>query len=254
VSLFGPELSLRPHLDLKGPIFRHPDLDFASLHIYETGTIDNPQNTVDAAISMGRIVQDGLAEIEDGRPFLDTEHGPIHSFKDHRRTLPEPFDDEYFRHMQWAHFASGGVGGGMRWPNRTPHTLTRGMRRAQHAMAGFLPFVDWPRFRRVSLNSVIEASASQVACFGCGDEAQVVVWLLRKDTIGQSGTLCPKAKPVDLTLRIPHLSPGRYCITGWNTLEGCVCAMWEAEKRGEPFLELQVPPFVADLALAIKRQ
>jgi hypothetical protein len=95
VSLFGPELTLRPHLSMREPIFRHPDLNFASLHIYEDGTIDDPQNTVDAAISMGRVVQDALSEIRDGRPFLDSEHGPIHTFKDHKTTLPEPFDDEY---------------------------------------------------------------------------------------------------------------------------------------------------------------
>ncbi len=254
VSLFGPELSLRPHLDLKEPIFRHPDLDFASLHIYETGSIDNPQNTVDAAISMGRIVRDALAEIHDSRPFLDTEHGPIHSFKDRNRTLPEPFDDEYFRHMQWAHLASGGAGGGMRWPNRSPHTLTRGMRKAQQAMARFLPLVDWPRFQRISLNPEIETSSDNVACFGCGDDAQAVIWLLRKNSISENGTLCTDAEPVDLTVRIPRLSSGRYCVTGWNTLEGRTCATFEAAKGSEPSLRLQVPPFVTDLALAIIRQ
>jgi mannan endo-1,4-beta-mannosidase len=254
VSLFGPELSLCPHLPMKEPIFRHPDLDFASLHIYETGSIDSPQNTVDAAISMGRIVQDALAEIEDGRPFLDTEHGPIHSFKDRNRTLPESFDDEYFRHMQWAHLASGGAGGGMRWPNRSPHTLTRGMRKAQQAMAGFLPLVDWPAFQRRSLNSQIETTSGGVACFGCGDDAQAVIWLLRKDTINRKGTLCTDAEPVDLTVRVPRLSSGRYCVTGWNTLEGRTCATFEAAKGPEPFLQLRVPPFGADVALAITRQ
>jgi hypothetical protein len=254
VSLFGPELSLRPHLPMKEPIFRHPDLDFASLHIYETGTIDNPRNTVDAAVSMGRIVQDALAEIHDNRPFLDSEHGPIHSFKDHKRTLPEPFDDEYFRHMQWAHLASGGAGGGMRWPNRNPHTLTRGMRKAQQAMSGFLPLVDWSRFRRTSLNSQIETSSRAVACFGCGDDAQAVIWLLRKDSIGQSGTLRTDAQPVHLSIRIPQLRPGRYRVTGWNTLEGRICATLEAERGGGAFVEVQVPPFTADLALAITKQ
>ena len=254
VSLFGPELSLRPHLSMKEPIFRHPDLDFASLHIYETGTIDNPRNTVDAAVSMGRIVQGALAEIRDNRPFLDSEHGPIHTFKDHKHTLPEPFDDEYFRHMQWAHLASGGAGGGMRWPNRSPHTLTRGMRKAQQAMTGFLPLVDWSRFQRTSLNSQIETSSQAVACFGCGDHAQAVVWLLRKDSIGQSGTLCTDAQPVHLSIRIPQLRPGRYRVTGWNTLEGRICAAFVAERRGGAFLEVQVPPFTADLALAVTRQ
>jgi hypothetical protein len=253
VSLFGPELSLRSHLDLKEPIFRHPDLDFASLHIYEHGTIDHPHNTVDAAISMGRIVQAAIAEIKDGRPFLDTEHGPIHSFKDHKRTLPEPFDDEYFRHLQWAHLASGGAGGGMRWPNRNPHALTKGMRKAQQALARFLPLVGWARFQRSGLNSVVQSSSDAVACFGCGDDARAVIWLLRKDNIGQHGTLCTNATPVDLYIRVPQLSAGSYSITGWDTREGRVCAVFEARKGSEPCLQVQVPPFTTDLALAIHR-
>ncbi len=46
VSLFGPELWWRPNLPLEAPIFRHPDLDFATIHIYREGTIDDPRNTV----------------------------------------------------------------------------------------------------------------------------------------------------------------------------------------------------------------
>ena len=137
VSMFGPELKHRPEMAMEAPIFRNPWLDFATIHIYEHGTIDDPRNTVDAAVGMGSIVKESLAEIVDGRPFLDTEHGPIHTYKDRRVTLPEAFDDEYFRHMQWAHLASGGAGGGMRWPNRSPHTLTHGMRKAQLAMSQF---------------------------------------------------------------------------------------------------------------------
>lgn len=254
VSLFGPELSLRPDLPMREPIFRHPDLNFASLHIYEKGTIDHPKNTVDASISMGRVVQEAIAEIHDGRPFLDSEHGPIHTFKDRKTTLPEPFDNEYFRHMQWAHLASGGAGGGMRWPNRTPHTLTRGMRRAQQALIGFLPLIDWPRFRRKCLNSTIEVSHRRVACFGCGDEAQAVVWLLRKDSIGQDGMLHPDAEPISPTIRVPGLGSDRYCVTVWNTLEGRSCVEFEVEKGGEPLLRLQLPPFATDVAVAIQRR
>jgi mannan endo-1,4-beta-mannosidase len=254
VSIFGPELSLRPHLPMREPIFRHPDLNFASLHIYERGAIDDPKNTVDAAISMGRIVQEAIVEIRDDRPFLDSEHGPIHTFKDHKITLPEPFDDEYFRHMQWAHLASGGAGGGMRWPNRYPHTLTRGMRKAQQALAGFLPLIDWPRFRRRCLNATIEISHRRVACFGFGDDTQAVVWLLRRDSIGRNGMLRPDAEPISPEVRVPGLGPGRYCVTAWNTLEGRSCAEFAVEKGGEPFLRLQTPPFAADLALAIQRR
>ena len=110
VSLFGPELWWRPHLPLQEPIFRHPDLDFATIHIYQRRHHRrSPQDTVDAGARHGaRSCAQALAEIRDARPFLDTEHGPIHTYKDKQRTLPEAFDDEYFRHMQWAHLASGG--------------------------------------------------------------------------------------------------------------------------------------------------
>ncbi|HEX8391381.1 MAG TPA: hypothetical protein VF665_03400, partial [Longimicrobium sp.] len=126
VSMFGPELRWRPHLPLAETVFRHPSLDFATTHIYMEGSIDDPRDTVACAIDTGRLVRQALGEIGDMRPYLDTEHGPIHGFKDKRITLPEPFDDEYFRHMQWAHLASGGAGGGMRWPNRRVHVLTPG--------------------------------------------------------------------------------------------------------------------------------
>ncbi len=178
VSLFGPELRWRPHLSMEEPIFRHPALDFANLHIYEEGTIDHPRNTVDPAIGMGRIVARSLAEITDTRPFFDSEHGPIHTFKDHKETLPAPFDDEYFRHMQWAHLASGGAGGGMRWPNRRPHRLTPGMHRAQHSLAKFLPLLDWTRFARANVTSTLTLRRQAVISTGAqrsGDTAAVAI-------------------------------------------------------------------------------
>ncbi len=193
VSLFGPELQLQPHLGMEEPIFRHPDLDFATIHIYRQGSIDFPRDTVAPARAMGRIVQECIAETTDNRPFLDTEHGPIHTFKDFKRTLPEPFDDEYFRHMQWAHFASGGAGGGMRWPNRTPHSLTKGMREAQAGLSRFLQLIAWNRFERRCWNGRIELSTRSVLAFGCGDGDQAVIWLLRRKTRA-NGRSMPKRR------------------------------------------------------------
>jgi mannan endo-1,4-beta-mannosidase len=68
VSLFGPELWWKPKMQLKEPIFRHPDLDFASIHIYQERTIDDPKDTVAPAIAVGNIVRDALAEMPDKRP------------------------------------------------------------------------------------------------------------------------------------------------------------------------------------------
>src|SRR5206468_4370918 len=138
-----------------------------------------PRNTVDAAVSVGRLVREALGEVPAGRPFLDSEHGPIHTFKDHRRTLPEPFDDEYFRHIQWAHLASGGAGGGMRWPNRHPHTLTPGMRRAQAVMADFARLIDWPRFAAQNVSDALRFDPDDLLGYACADDRQAVAWVLR---------------------------------------------------------------------------
>jgi hypothetical protein len=252
VSLFGPELEWRPHMPLREPIFRHPALDFASIHIYAEGTIDDPRNTVDPALAVGRIVRAALAEIRDARPFLDSEHGPIHSFKDHHINLPEPFDDEYFRHMQWAHLASGGAGGGMRWPNRHPHVLTRGMRRAQRAMAGFLPLIDWRRFRRVNLNAEIEVSTPAVAAFGCADDAQAVVWLLRRDTLGADGMLQRNAAPLPVRIRIPKVAARPARAELWDTTLGAHCGRLDAQPDPDGVLAIEIPALATDLALAVR--
>jgi mannan endo-1,4-beta-mannosidase len=248
VSLFGPELQWRPDLPLAEPIFRHPDLDFATIHIYRSGSIDDPRNTVAPAVAMGRIVRDCIAEVRDGRPFLDTEHGPIHRFKDKRRTLPEPFDDEYFRHMAWAHLASGGVGGGMRWPNRHPHVLTAGMRRAQRAMAGFLPLIDWQRFRRVPLDLVVRGFHA----FACGDGQQAVVWLLRRAAKGADGRLDPQMPPRPVSIDVPGLASGEYRVAGWDTGAGQVTEVLQASVA-DGVLRFVPSPLSGDRAFAVRR-
>lgn len=253
VSLFGPELVWRPQMGLAEPIFRHPELDFASIHIYEEGTIDAPRNTVDAALAMGRIVRDSLAEICDGRPFLDSEHGPIHTYKDHHRTLPEAFDDEYFRHMQWAHLAAGGAGGGLRWPNRRPHSLTPGMRAAQRAMANFLTLIDWPRFRRTNVSRELRLSSPDAAGVACADPSQAVIWLVRTKSVAKDGRLDPGATPLRTGLYLRALAGARWRATAWDTLEGRPRETFEIDLSSRPEAEFEVPPFRTDLALALRR-
>lgn len=65
---------------------------------------------------MDALTRHYIRQILDNRPYFDFGHGRPH-IKDECQTLPVPLEDEYFRHLQWAHFASGGAGGGMRWPN-----------------------------------------------------------------------------------------------------------------------------------------
>jgi hypothetical protein len=250
VSLFGPELTLQPHLDLRGPIFRHPDLDFATIHIYQSGTIDAPRDTIRPAVAMGAIVRESLTEIRDGRPFLDTEHGPIHSFKDRHRTLPEDFDDEYFRHMSWAHLASGGVGGGMRWPNRHPHVLTAGMRRVQRAMAAFLPSIDWTTFRPRNLNS--EGKAEGYHLFACADDRQAIAWLLRKGECDRRGMLPQLAIGRPACLTLPVAEDGAWTLSLFDTRTGDrTCVQNAVAQNG--MLEFRIEQVPGDIAVAAVR-
>ena len=249
VSAFGPQLALHGR-DMFECVFRHPGLDFASIHIYEEGPIDFPRNTVDAAISTGRLVREALAEIRDTRPFFDSEHGPIHTYKDHHRTLPAPFDDEYFRHMQWAHFASGGAGGGMRWPNRNPHRLTPGMRLAQRALAGFLPLIDWPRFARTNWNDTAGVSVPGFAAFACGARDQAVVWLLRTGITGRDGRVRRDVPPAAPCVGLPEMAPGRYRVTAWDTETGGARAELEVVHSGGR-LSFAAPPIATDMAFAV---
>ena len=154
--------------------------------------------------------------------------------------------------MQWAHFASGGAGGGMRWPNRHPHVLTAGMRRAQRSLAGFLPLIDWSRFRRRNLNDELALSLPGVKGFACGDDAQAVVWLLRSDALAKDGTVRRDAEPCRPRVIVPGLAPGRYRATSWDTESGTTVSNWEAEADSGG-LALHLPPLVTDVAVAVRR-
>ena len=248
VSVFGPELGWKPWLN--EPVFRHPSLDFANSHFYEEGTIDDPHDTIAPALAAGRLTGEALAEIADQRPFFDSEHGPIHTFKDHHKTLPAAFDDEYFRHIQWAHLASGGAGGGMRWPNRKPHTLTPGMRQAQRAMAGFLELVDWTGFDRRNISAGLHGSEPGVAALGCGDAGQAVVWLLRTGPRNRGGRADQAVRP-GLALTIPGLQEGAGNAVFWDTGAGCRRGTAPV-LRTHGLARVDVPAFGADLALAVR--
>jgi hypothetical protein len=249
VSIFGPA----PTPEYEDLIFRHPDLDFATTHIYSAGTIDYPENTVAPAQTMAQWVRHALERCAPNRPYTDSEHGPIHLFNDHKRMLPEPFDDEYERHLMWAHLATGGAGSGMRWPARRPHVLTAGMRRAMLSLRSFLPALDWRHFTPYHAVDDIALSAEGWLVFACRDDRQALIWLLR----GDRGAVLPNVLPRDETttnlgLTLRGLMPGNYRIVCWNTAEGRAASEGCAAVDADRLLRIDLPPFVNDLALAIR--
>jgi mannan endo-1,4-beta-mannosidase len=247
VSVFGPELINHP--GLVEAIFRHPALDFANTHLYEYGTIDDPADTVAPALAVARLMRAAVREAG-ARPVFDSEHGPIHSFKDKKRTLSVAFDDEYFRHIQWAHLASGGAGGGMRWPNRHPHVLTSGMREAQRALAQFLPLIDWRSFNRRNLSEDLGCDDPGLALAGCGDERQALIWTVRTDSLSQDGTVKPWQAAPNATLVVPGLEDGHYAVTTYDTTQGAVRARFEAQSAGG-MMRRAIGCVHSDLAVAI---
>jgi hypothetical protein len=248
VSVFTPVLQKDQRI--AESVFHHPALDFATIHLYEINTIDHPKNTVDAAITTGRLTRMVVNQLKDTRPFFDSEHGPIKTFNTHRKTLTEDFDDEYFRHMQWAHIASGGTGGGMRWPYRHPHVLTTGMRRAQLALSWFLPLINWKGFNRKNISKEIAHTDTGLVAFGCADTRQAVIWLLRTNAIGKNKLLRKDYEARSFYITCPLLAVGNYGITLWNTHLGSVIKTFEWFNTGEAKLEL--PGVVTDMAIAIK--
>jgi hypothetical protein len=248
VSHFGAE----PKGPLADLIFRHPELDFATTHVYEPGDIDSPTNTVAAAAAMARWVRHALNEIHDGRPFTDSETGPIHTFKDLGITLPELFDLNYFRHMSWAHLASGGAGGGMRWPNRQPHLLTPGMRHAQGVMAEFSRLIDWPNFASRNISELLKSWPEELLAFGCSDDRQVVIWVLRgRGNLGPDGDLAFRSLLQGAWVELPSMNPGAYAVDFVETWNGHTLGQSVVESRAGR-LVLKLPPFRHDLAIAVR--
>jgi len=248
VSHFGAE----PAGPLAELIFRHPDLDFATTHVYEPGAIDAPANTVAAADAMARWVRHALAEIRDGRPFTDSETGPIHTFKDLGITLPEGFDLSYFRHMAWAHLASGGAGGGMRWPNRHPHALTPGMRQAQGVMADFARLIDWAHFASCNVTGRAVSRPDDLLAYACADDRQAVAWVVRgRDAMLDEGELPFRPLLRGATLDLPPMAAGAYSVTYVETHHGNTLGESTVLAHdGEP-IRLDLPPFRHDLAVAV---
>ena len=250
VSLYGPVL--HDHPDLADVVFCHPSLDFANTHLYDEATINHPKDTIAPAICTGKLMREVLAHVPANRPVFDSEHGPIHTFNDLRITTSAHFDDEYFRHMQWAHFALGAAGGGMRWPYRHPHVLTHGMRQAQKSLADFSIFLDWKNFRRRNMNEEVQVEAASFATFASGDSQQALLWLLRQDCLQEDGTADPQAEAQDIQVTVPGLEAGSYTIITWDTKRGEVVA----EQTSYAFvrsLKITLKNITTDIAVAIRK-
>jgi mannan endo-1,4-beta-mannosidase len=167
--------------------------------------------------------------------------------------LEEAFDDEYERHLMWAHLASGGAGSGLRWPARHPHMLTPGMKRAIKSLAAFTRLVDWRHFASHNAASDIAVAPPGLLHFGCRDEHQAVIWLLRGDPVDNPAGRLPERPPLAAAeLKIYGMLPGFYQVQTWDTLGGAIVDTLNVASSGAE-VSVRVPSVGNDLALAVRR-
>jgi mannan endo-1,4-beta-mannosidase len=125
------------------------------------------------------------------------------------------------------------------------------MRRAQKALADFLPLIDWPRFRRRTLSGEVRVHTPGLRAMACGDDRQAVLWLVRTDVLAPAtGRLRPDAPPLAAALDLPSLRDGAYKLIPWDTREGRALPALCAQSR-DGVLPLRDLPLATDLALAV---
>lgn len=152
--------------------FRRPDLDFATMHLYLGASRGPGANDAQrAGVDFASGVIYARSQIQDNRPVLDGESGPID-----RWVEDESLDDRIFHEMSWRHLMAGGAGPGTRWPYRNPHHITAGMLDTLHAMSQFCHGVPWRsltgRAVPVTVSTPLESES-----VGFATQEGVIVWL-----------------------------------------------------------------------------
>lgn len=94
-------------------------------------------------------------------------------------------------------------------------------------------------------------SGAPVSAFACGDDSQIVLWLLRTEPIGQDDRI-GRAQPATVTVSVPALAAGEYRIVYWDTETGRSLGEDQQHHAGARPLTFHPPPIFTDLAIAIR--
>ncbi|HEY3413819.1 MAG TPA: hypothetical protein VGM51_12315 [Armatimonadota bacterium] len=221
-------------------VYRNPLFDFATTHLYYAGTVNDPKNVVDPAVSVNHGVRYAQEQSADGRPYTDSESGPID------RWIPQQaFDDEVFHHMSWAHFASGGAGAGMRWPYRQPHSLTPVMLRSLRSIAQVANRLDWKRLSPRSADARLSTKYNGILLMGSGDARQAIVWALHDTRVHSSINVS------GASVALSGMAAGRYEVTCWDTRTGFPVKTTAAKSEAGR-VTFALPTFRMDMAVTIR--
>lgn len=163
--------------------YRALESDFANTHLY-IGAARAPSEPVGPAVAEHQGVAYALEQIEDRRPYLDSESGPID-----RWISDAKLDDEVHHNTSWAHLASGGAGSGLRWPYRGPHYLSDGMFENLRLMSEFVKKVPWEEMPWAKGQMPSIAAPEGWAAMICGSSRAAILWVLSKSGEGGDATV-----------------------------------------------------------------
>ncbi|HEY3268842.1 MAG TPA: hypothetical protein VGM37_18135 [Armatimonadota bacterium] len=231
-----------PEGQIADTVYRHPMFEFATTHLYYWGAVNDPKNAIDPALSFNHGIRYALSQIRDGRPYTDSESGPIDKW-----VADESFDNAVHHNESWAHFASGGCGPGMRWPYRGPHILTPGMRQDEQAIAQVSAALEWSRFRPENADARLSVSRPGFIAMGCADASQALIWVAQDTRRG------PARLEKGLTLTMAGVRPGRYDVTCWDAAKGIPLKRAVVAPAGGA-LKIALPPFRPDVAVTLRRR
>jgi hypothetical protein len=197
--------------DLQYSVFRHPNIDLATTHMYDP-PINDPTDTIGPAVKVNELVKVALGKFVTGdrRPYFDSEDGPI--------TDPiedEAFENEYYHNMIWAHLASGGAGSDLRWPFRTGGP-SEGMFDSDLAMSRIIKNINWSKFSSENIDTsvtVTNTGGHTVIDMACGDSYTALVFVLQ-DSRATTGNIS------GANLNVASMTAGTYLVKYFNSYTG----------------------------------
>lgn len=258
--------------DPKSTLRYHPDLDFVTTHMY-SGSIANPQVRVEGeiktdvttpAVEAFLVAAGVLSTLPEGKPYFDTEHGPIGAQLPLDRYyivdgMRSPVADEtYFHNIIWAHFIAGAAGAPTRWGFRpdTPqgYRPTDEMLDDLGRLHRFALLFDLQTFAPapISLFGTTKAGRSNrddLLVIGSVDDDQVMFWVLQRRKPIPDG---PTEPVTDAVIDVPVLAEGQYLVQLYDTHRGEVVSEFAVDSKDKR-LVIPLPSFTYDIALRVAR-
>jgi mannan endo-1,4-beta-mannosidase len=230
--------------DVRYSVFRHPNIDFSTTHMYED-EIANPQNVIAPAVRVNTTVKSALSQFVSGdmRPYFDSEDGPIAP----DAPLTEAFDNEYYHNMIWAHLASGGAGSNLRWPFRSGGP-TEGMFDYDLAMSQIIKNINWSKFASVNIDSSVTVTAPghTVIKMACGDTYTALVFVLQ-DSRATTGNIS------GAILNVASMTAGTYLVKDFNSYTGNLISSQDVNAASGS-VNVTLPDFNKDIVIVLVNQ